>query len=179
MVAIDSRNSDPESKPGFDDTSWDKARDPRWDEHRVDPPASVFRGQFILPAGAGNAAITLVLRSVGEMQSIYVNGHALGVNLARDPIGYTYKLDRDLLVEGRNVVTIFSTRFQNKGEQLFHWDGPGPAAVQVVTPATQWKRSAFNGLAQVIVQSTQRAGEIKLTATSPGLQPAQLAIVTQ
>jgi len=178
-LAIDARNAGPESEPGFDDSSWEKARDPRWDEHRVDPPASIFRGQFILPAGAGNAAITLVLRSVGETQSIYVNGHALGVNLARDPIGYTYKLDRDVLVQGRNVITIFSTRFQNRGDQLFHWDGPGPAAVQVVTPAPQWKRSVFNGLAQVIVQSTRQAGEIKLTATSPGLQPAQLAIVTQ
>jgi beta-galactosidase len=174
---IDARNSGPESAPGFDDASWEKARDPRWDEHRVDPPASIFRGEFMLPPGAENATITLVLRSVGETQSIYINGHALGANLARDPIGYTYKLDRDLLVPGRNVVTIFSTRFAKKGDQLFHWDGPGPAAIQIVTPAPQWKRSVFNGLAQVIVQSTQQTGEIKLIATSPGLQPAHLGIV--
>lgn len=69
--AINARNSGPESAPGFDDSSWEKARDPRWDEHRVDPPAGVFRGQFMLPPGAENAAITLVLRSVGETQSIY------------------------------------------------------------------------------------------------------------
>ncbi len=177
--AIDARNSGPESAPGFDDSSWVKARDPRWDEHRVDPPASIFRGQFTLPAGAENADITLVLRSLGETQSIYINGRALGVNLGRDPIGYTYKLDRNLLVQGRNVVTIFSTRFANKADQLFRWDGPGPAAIQILTPPPQWKRSVFNGLAQVIVQSTQQAGEIQLTATSPGLQPAQLRIVTQ
>ena len=35
-----------------------------------------------------------------------------------------------------------------------------------------WSRSLFNGLAQIIVQSTRDAGEIKLTATADGLKPA-------
>jgi len=35
-----------------------------------------------------------------------------------------------------------------------------------------WSRSLFNGLAQVIVQSTRSDGEIKLTATAEGLAPA-------
>jgi beta-galactosidase len=177
--SIDPRADGPETAPSFDDSSWEKARDPRWDEHRVDPPASVFRGAFTLPADARDAAITLVLRSVGETQSIYLNGHALGLNLPRDPVGYAYTLDRSLLQPGRNVVTIFATRFTNKADQLFRWDGPGPAAVQVVTPAPQWKRSAFNGLAQVIVQSTPRAGAIGLTAASPGLAPAEIEIASQ
>ncbi|HEY5234452.1 MAG TPA: beta-galactosidase GalA [Verrucomicrobiae bacterium] len=38
--------------------------------------------------------------------------------------------------------------------------------------APQWSRSLFNGLAQIIVQSTRDAGEIKLTATADGLTPA-------
>jgi beta-galactosidase len=177
--SIDARADGPETAPSFDDSSWEKARDPRWDEHRVDPPASVFRGQFTLPADAGGAAINLVLRSVGETQSIYVNGHALGVNPPRDPVGYTYSLDRALLLPGRNVVTIFATRFAGKGAQLFRWNGPGPAAIQVVAPAPQWKRSAFNGLAQLIVQSTPRAGEIKLMAASPGLAPSEVEIASQ
>jgi beta-galactosidase len=37
----------------------------------------------------------------------------------------------------------------------------------------------FNGLAQVIVQSTKDAGEIKLTATADGLAPATSAVQTQ
>jgi beta-galactosidase len=37
----------------------------------------------------------------------------------------------------------------------------------------------FNGLAQVIVQSSKDAGEIKLTATAEGLQPATATITTQ
>jgi beta-galactosidase len=46
-------------------------------------------------------------------------------------------------------------------------------------PAPQWKRSVFNGLAQVIVQSKREAGEIRLTATSPGLSPAVVNIASQ
>ena len=38
--------------------------------------------------------------------------------------------------------------------------------------APQWSRSLFNGLAQIIVQSTRDSGEIKLTATADGLAPA-------
>ena len=40
-------------------------------------------------------------------------------------------------------------------------------------------RSAFNGLCMVIVQSTKQAGDIQLTATSPGLTPATVAITTR
>ena len=39
-------------------------------------------------------------------------------------------------------------------------------------PSPAWQRSLFNGLAQVIVQSTKGAGEIKLTASAAGLDPA-------
>jgi beta-galactosidase len=42
-----------------------------------------------------------------------------------------------------------------------------------------WSRSLFNGLAQVIVQSTRNAGEIKLTAASAGLPPATASVQTQ
>jgi beta-galactosidase len=39
-----------------------------------------------------------------------------------------------------------------------------------------WKRSVFNGLAQVLVQSTRNAGELKLTARSGNLSVASLSI---
>lgn len=38
------------------------------------------------------------------------------------------------------------------------------------------KRSLFNGLAQVIIQSQEHSGEIKLTATSAGVEPATITI---
>jgi beta-galactosidase len=179
--AIDPRMSGPETAPDFDDSAWEKARDPRWDERRIDPPASVCRGAFDLPPGLGNAAVKLVLRSVGDTQSIYVNGHVLAQNLKPDAVGYEYALDHSFLRPGRNIVAMYVTRFSeaNKRMQLFRWDGPGPAAVQIVTPPARWERSVFNGLAQVVVQSTREAGEIRLTATSPGLSPAVLCIASR
>jgi beta-galactosidase len=42
-----------------------------------------------------------------------------------------------------------------------------------------WARSLFNGLAQIIVQSTKEAGEIKLTATADGLKPSTATVQTQ
>jgi len=41
------------------------------------------------------------------------------------------------------------------------------------------QRSLFNGLAQIIVQSTRDAGEIKLTATAAGLAPASSVLQTK
>ena len=47
------------------------------------------------------------------------------------------------------------------------------------TSAAPWSRSLFNGLAQIIVQSTQDAGEIKLTASTGGLKPATATVTTE
>jgi beta-galactosidase len=41
-----------------------------------------------------------------------------------------------------------------------------------------WSRSLFNGRAQVIVQATTNAGDLKLTASAEGLQPTAAAIKT-
>ena len=38
------------------------------------------------------------------------------------------------------------------------------------------KRRAFNGLCMVVVQAQKQAGEIRLEASSPGLEPATLAL---
>ncbi|MEO7934519.1 MAG: beta-galactosidase GalA [Chthoniobacterales bacterium] len=46
-------------------------------------------------------------------------------------------------------------------------------------PSPTWSRSLFNGLAQIIVQSTKDAGKIKLTATGKGLTPASVTLQTQ
>jgi len=53
--------------------------------------------------------------------------------------------------------------------------------VQIVGHATAapWSRSLFNGLAQIIVQSTKAAGEIKLKATADGLAPAAAVVQVQ
>jgi len=45
--------------------------------------------------------------------------------------------------------------------------------------APPWSRSLFNGLAQIIVQSTKDSGEIDLAATADGLTPATARVQTK
>jgi beta-galactosidase len=53
--------------------------------------------------------------------------------------------------------------------------------VQIIghTSAAPWSRRLFNGLAQVIVQSTRDAGQIELTATADGLKSATSPVQAQ
>jgi beta-galactosidase len=48
--------------------------------------------------------------------------------------------------------------------------------VENVSLPGAWKRSLFNGLAQVIVQSTKKPGELTITAGSPNLSPHVLTL---
>jgi beta-galactosidase len=41
------------------------------------------------------------------------------------------------------------------------------------------RRKAFNGLCMAIVQSTAKPGQIRLTATSPGLKPGSVTVTTK
>jgi Glycoside hydrolase family 2 C-terminal domain 5 len=51
-----------------------------------------------------------------------------------------------------------------------------PGLIQILLPAPVYKRKLFNGLAQVIVQSTREAGEIILKATGNGLRFAEVKL---
>jgi beta-galactosidase len=50
---------------------------------------------------------------------------------------------------------------------------------QFLEAAAVWRRRLFNGLAQIIVQSTREAGEIKLTASADGLAAATTVTQSQ
>jgi hypothetical protein len=53
---------------------------------------------------------------------------------------------------------------------------PDPGGVQIVVPAEPWRRRAFNGLAQVIVQAGREPGTITITASAAGLQATILTL---
>ncbi len=50
---------------------------------------------------------------------------------------------------------------------------------QYIAPSSTWRRSLFNGVAQVIVQTTHEPGEITLTALSASLTPATATLQSQ
>lgn len=134
-----------------------------------------LRGSFELPDLNDKTIVNLFAKSIVNGQSIYINGHLLASNLRRND-AQSFKLDPATIKKGKNEYVVVGQRFRKKSE----WDEPNtnPGIIQVVNPADAWKRKAFNGLAQVIIQSTKQSGEITLTATSGELVPATLKITS-
>jgi beta-galactosidase len=168
-----------EVAPGFDDVAWETVRDPRWDEKPNPPAVSVFRGEFTLPEDVSKVQGQILFRPFGDMASIYLNGHPLAENLPRATARFEYPLNPAILVPGKNVLTVYATKFTGKDAQDWTWYRGGPVAVSLVTPAEGWKRSVFHGLAQVIVQSTGEPGTIALTAGSAGLMGASVTLTAK
>ena len=143
---------------------------------------TVYRASFDLPSEAKNATLTLALRSLGQEQSVFLNGRSLAQNVPRDNNGHEFQLSADALRPGKNVIAIVATpqvggRGNRGGGGMGNRGSPGQ--IRVITSAGDWKRSLFNGLAQVIVQSTQPPGEIALRASSPGLPSIELKLQAQ
>ena len=79
---------------------------------------------------------------------------------------------RNFLHAGINTVSAMVKCAVNSGGI-----GQGVSVAIHETPAAaDWQRSAFNGLAQVIIQSTKEAGEIRLTANADQLSSATVII---
>jgi beta-galactosidase len=174
-LAVDDLTDRPEVAAGYDDSGWRPAfesQSDNWEDH-IDP-LIVVRGTFELPQIAPEATVTLFAKSVVEVQSVYVNGHLLAAGVERDAPDQAYVLDHAIIQAGPNDYAVVGERFRKKSQ----WDEPNtdPGLVQVLCPAPQWKRNAFNGLAQVIIQPAGQPGEIALTAASPGLDSAVIQI---
>jgi beta-galactosidase len=129
------------------------------------------------------------------------------VETTGDPVVVKLIADRsNLRADGEDVsvITVQASDAQERpvptagNEITFNLTGPGriigvgngdpsshePDVFTVNGPAdsmtsANWKRSLFNGLAQVVVQSTREPGEITLMASSPGLSPKALKLQTQ
>ncbi|HEU5080957.1 MAG TPA: beta-galactosidase GalA [Opitutaceae bacterium] len=133
----------------------------------------VFEATFDRPMVAGQ--YELLLNALGPKQTVLLNGKALYRDAAPENSRVSIALDSATLREKGNVIRIESNRFENWNERenlrLFL-----PASLRHVIPAAQWKRSAFNGLAQVIVQPTGSDDDLVLAATAEGLAPASTTI---
>jgi beta-galactosidase len=132
-----------------------------------------LRGSFELLDLNDKTIVKLFAKSIVSNQTIYINGHLLASNLKLKD-NQAFKLDPASIKKGKNEFVVIGQRFRKKSE----WDEPNnnPGIIQVLVPAPQWKRKAFNGLAQIIIQSAKQSGEIILTAQSEGLTPAILKI---
>lgn len=160
--------------PSFDCSKWDMALN-----HNGLPPATeskptIFRGIFSLSAKHLNGCVKWMFRSIGHNQSLYINGNLIAENLPNNQRDFEFLLSRNVLREGKNVVAIIA----NPYVKVNSWDemNTTPGALQVTIPAQPWQRKSFNGLAQVIIQSTGEAGDIVLTAKSGTLKDGRILI---
>jgi beta-galactosidase len=167
----------PETGIDFNDALWPSALSLQGEydvKAKEGRKTAVIRGTFTLSDFTENAEVFVWPKSLGEEQAIYVNGHLVAKNIKRDDPVQRYRLDRTILRTGKNVYAVVGTPLAPR----FQYDNlnTDPGIIQISTPASAWKRKAFNGLAQVIVQSERQTGEITLTATSPGLSQAMQTV---
>jgi len=129
-------------------------------------------GQVILTEKRETTGPTALIRLTADRMTINADGQDVAVIKVEG-------LDK----EGRVVPTADnSLAFKVAGEGLMIGVGNGDPNCQESDKGTT--RSLFNGLAQVIVQATQRPGEIRVEAVKEGwggpeLTPAKIAISTK
>jgi beta-galactosidase len=190
ILPVNGAENRPEVAPDFNDSSWQNAfgATGRGGGRGRGAPApapagtNIYRGAFEL-ADTKGTTVSLLLRSLGEQQWIYFNGKQIAGTYGSGGSTQQFDFDSAALRAGRNVIAIIATPPAagrgGRGGQAAPARG-NPAVVKVVTQTEGWKRNLFNGLAQVIVQSTGRQeGEITLTATSGNLAPAVVKLQSQ
>jgi beta-galactosidase len=171
MHKVDSAENRPETAVDFDDTDWESVRVGSGQARGMPAHSfAVYRAAFELTeAEFSSGPLTLRIGQIDDFGWIYVNG----VELARTTEwsrSYSFNLAEELHA-GRNVIAIVVKNDGGPGGV-----GRGVVLIQPGLPA-QWKRSLFNGLAQIIIQSRRQAGEITLTAAADGLVSASTTIV--
>jgi beta-galactosidase len=164
----------PEVAERFDDSNWEKI-DVRseWGP-LVEREHAIYRGRINL--SESDLAAENIELDFGKIQQdgwVFVNGVKAGES-HNGPTAAAFDV-KSLLHAGENSIAVVVANYNNggglsRGVTLQFQEPP-------ILP--EWKRSVFNGLAQIIVQSTKEPGEIKLTAQADGLTPAILNIQSQ
>ena len=158
----------------FDDSAWEKDNVSSDTGPLVEGEHGVFRSRVTV--SEQDLAVETVKLSFGMIDDegwVYVNGQMAGESHDWQA---TPSFDvKRFLHPGTNTIAVAVANAAgpggvNKGVTLLFQE-------KLVVP--EWKRSVFNGLAQVIVQSTGQPGEITLTATSSGLSRKVLPLQAQ
>ena len=186
LKAVENTTNLAEIAPEFDDSGWPAAFGGRrggGSRGKTNQPAqtTVYRASFELPPNAGGAMFALALRDLGELQSVYLNGQPVAGHVSRENPSPEISLAAEAIRPGKNVIAIViappQTGRGNRGAPGGNQGAPG--LLRMTTPPVSWKRSLFNGLAQVIVQSSGQPGEITITAKSPGVADGVLKLQAQ
>jgi beta-galactosidase len=164
----------PEVGEKVDDSRWTKA-----DVRSESGPLAifekaVFRGHFGVSAqDLAAAGVELWFGKIEGGVVVFVNGRKVGAT--GDPRAPSVYDMKSVLHPGENTIAVTLASYGeaagvNKGVMLrLIQDAPAPT----------WRRSVFNGLAQILVQATGEGGSVKLTAQSTALKPATITIAAR
>jgi len=167
----------PEYAPEFDDSSWNTIK-PKTDGDTGDMflqenETAIYRAHVKLSQDdLDSPGVQVRFACIDDHGWVFVNSQRVGESHDRSAQP-TFDLKRALHA-GDNVIAVGVKNDSGTG-------GLNPDVNVEITgqpQAAPWSRSLFNGLAQVIVQSSRDAGEIKLTASADGLQPISATVQT-
>jgi len=164
----------PEVRPDFDDSTWDAAN-VRSDSGPLNADEqAVFRTKIqVSESDLAAAAVELCIGRIDDEGFVYVNGRRVGESNDWQ-VSPVFDV-KPFLHPGENTIAV----------AVANWSGPGGlnkgVSLQLAEKpvAPEWQRSTFNGLAQILVQSTREPGEIQVTASADGLSPATVTIPSQ
>ncbi len=161
----------PQVAAQIDDSDWAKADVQSASGPLGEREHGVFRATFkVTEQDLAAPTIEMCFGMIDEEGWVYVNGQKAGESHDwRTAPVFNVK---PFLSKGENTVAVVVANYNgaggvNKGVTL---------QFQEMPEMPEWKRSVFNGLAQIIVQTSKTAGEIKLTASAEGLMPATAVI---
>jgi beta-galactosidase len=164
-------DAQPEVATAFDDSGWTRL-DARAENGILEARGQgIFRAQFTLTEIDLKApAIELWFGKIEGGGTLYINGTKVAEpNDARSASIYEVKA---LLHPGANTIALALRTWGATGG-ISH----GVAWRKINNPVpAQWSRSVFNGLAQIIVQSSKQAGALSLKASANGLKSDTLTL---
>jgi beta-galactosidase len=166
--------SPPEVADQFDDSSWTHHNIQSGSGPLAERQHGVFRAHWdVTDQQLEAAAIEMTFGAINGDGWVFVNGHKVGES--HDSQSSPVFDVKHLLHAGGNSVAVIVANYNiaggvNKGAALQFQDKP---------ELPQWRRSVFNGLAQVIVQSSRNSGNLVLAAQANGLRPATVIIQSQ
>lgn len=161
----------PETAASVDDSKWEKTDVTAESGPLGAREQGVFRSRFnVSEQDLAAPAVELYFGKIEGDGRVFVNGELVGP--AGDARAASVFNVKAFLHPGENTVAVAVANYGqaagvNKGVWLRMPEAPLPV---------QWKRSVFNGLAQIIVQASKKSGAMKLTARSAGLEPATVSI---
>ncbi|HWA78277.1 MAG TPA: beta-galactosidase GalA [Polyangiaceae bacterium] len=134
-----------------------------------------FRVRFESPALEPGSSVRLLLRHFGAQQSVSLDGQLLASfeqEGARELPEIA--LSEQQLPAGVHELLVVASAYRDDKTRERAELVPA-ARLRIDGPPPVWKRSLFNGLLQVIVQSSGEPGAVTLRATSTGLRSGEVS----